>query len=206
MIYLLGDSHSTELFRHWKDHSPNVTWKTLLGFGLQAIVKNSPNRNMPEHVHNLMSEVLGSLEKDSIILMSYLDPDGRIGMGDQVNRQKLAQDYESCLNFLFEKTSAKKIHFLDWYGVKNKVTYEQTCSQERRLANRKMQLEVLSELASKFPIEVHSTSGNLNLETESGFLDDSAAIMIDDCHYNFGSEIIKKELFPIYESLISAIC
>lgn len=195
MIYLLGDSHATEIAHAYLDKTPHVQWKTLLGYGLQCIVQKSPNRNPPQAVCDGIIRTLSSLEKDATLLMSYTDADNRIGMGD-CGVETLLEDYREALNLIFKLTSAKKIVFLDWHGVSNTTVAEQTCSPIQRLKNRKQQLVVLNQLKNEFPIEIDTIQGDLSFEDESGFCRDG--LMHDSVHFNFSNPLISDHLLPRY--------
>lgn len=199
MIYLIGDSHATEISFHFQnDH---VIWKTILGYGLQSITQNSKYYKSEPKTNERILEILSEVEPGKKILLSHTDVDGRAGMGSNTSREELLEDYRLCMNIIFEKTKAREIHFLDWYGIKNGECSTQNCTQQQRVVNRRVQLEVLNEISPDFPIFIHTTMGNLKLENEEGFA--LPGVLKDDCHYNLLNETVREELFEKYQSLVA---
>jgi hypothetical protein len=195
MIYLLGDSHATEIAQAYLEKTPHVQWRTLLGYGLQCIAQKSPHRNPPPAVFDGIVRTLSSLEKGATLLLSYTDADNRIGMGEK-GTETLKEDYRAALKLIFDTTSAQKIYILDWHGVANSMVPEQTCSPRQRIINRKCQLAVLLGLKSEFPIEIDTIQGDLSFEDQDGYCLDG--LMSDGVHFGFANALIANHLLPRY--------
>lgn len=198
MPYLIGDSHATELFQSWEKRLPGLIWKTALGYGLQNLVRDN-HRAMDTGRETLIG-AFASIPKNEIVIVSYTDVDGRLGLGPLREGESLKEDYANVVDLLFELIDPKKLVFIDWYGISSICHSGQTISSEQRVQNRDFQLAALENCKTKWPdrLLVHSTRHNLDYEDESGI----AKLKIlkdDDVHFDFSAPIHETHLFPLIE-------
>lgn len=180
---------------------PDVSHKTLGGYAFQNLIRDNDRGVGADHRNSLWN-IIDSLEKESLIIMSYTDPDSRIGMSDNKSYfDSIPEDYEEAISKILGITQCTKLIILDWYVIAPRKVSEQTCEPERRVKNRDRCIGAIKNLLEKFGnLEFHTLSRREKWENESGFcLDES--VMMDGVHLNFAHETCS-ELKEIFKGLI----
>lgn len=197
MIFLVGDSHATEIYMAWGDEFPGLTWKTINSYALQNLVRDN-NRGAAQEV---IRDYLSAIPKQGIIILSYTDVDGRIGFGE-TGASTVDADYINAIDLIFQIMEPKKLILIDWYSISDSNQPGQTVAPDKRVKNRDAQLSALAkcQIIWKDRLIVSTVRSNLLYENENGFaLPWSVA---DGVHFNFNHEIHRKELFPLMKAWV----
>ncbi len=192
-IYLLGDSHATEIHSSGflKDH--NIHWKTLGGYSITCYKNPKSLRDMPDTFVAGFDNTFASLEKNSIVLISYTDVDARISMGEKSSYEEIFPLFRRCIQNIFEIAQPKYLLFLDFYSIATHIVGEQTCSPQARVKNRNMVIKVIKELKETYPVDILSTADQPSLfDDENGFVK-NALYLRDAIHYDLSLILLENE-------------
>lgn len=200
-MYLIGDSHAANIYSAWGGDFKNLHFRSLLGYGLQSLVNRSTNR---KHVNlEYVYKVLDEIKKNCVIIMSYTDADSRIGFSENEKYKNVLDSYTEAVDLLFDKTSARKIIFLDWYGILNKKCEEQIFPPDRRVMYRSFQVEALTDISKRYPI-VLDTTFRLSAVEPNGFCLPSFMKENDGVHYDLNNATIKETLHKRFVNYVKS--
>ncbi len=203
-VYFAGDSHAADfaITLQIENHTD------LGGYGLFSMFDPDSLRQIPDAFQNGIKALLSKLDENSTLILSYMDADCRIGIGERAGKQ-FTEYYDRVVLFAFEflkQYKYKNIILLDMYSIAESRAPEMTCSVEKRVANRKLLNSLIQKHKKKYKIKLLSVADSSLFVNENGVLKNNDYLR-DAIHYNLDARLdnkkmIKKELVKRIKRLL----